>query len=146
MKNLFMTAAAAVTLAFAAPAIAQDEAPLKAGEYVEVTGIHVNDGASLKYASHIADSWMMANEYAKQQGWISDYEALVNVHPREGEPNVYLIVRFAEFETVEESESRGEQYREYVQRSMTQLQSESGDRAEYRTIGGTTLLRKYTKR
>ena len=145
MKRLVLAAAAA-SLRIATPAAAQDEVPLTPGEWVEIRLIDVADGHTLDYANHLASVWRSGQEYAKQQNWITDYEVLVNAYPREGEPDVYLITRFNQFDTPEESEMRGRQYREHMQRTISQLETESGDRAEYRKIMGSMLLREYNFR
>ena len=144
--NRVLLAASAAFLAFATPAGAQDEFPLTPGEWVEIGMIDVEDGHTLDYANHLAGIWKSGQEYAKQQNWITDYEVLVNAYPRDGEPDVYLITRFNQFDTPEEAEMHDQQYREHMQRTIAQLESESGDRAEYRTVLGSMLLRKYTFR
>lgn len=111
------------------------------GDWVEIGIISIEDGHGLDYANHIAANWRRGQEFAKQQNWISDYEVLVNTHPREGEPDIYLITRFSEFELPEEGEARGRQYREHMQRTIAQLQQESGERSDYRTVLGGMLLR-----
>ncbi|WP_108787305.1 hypothetical protein [Erythrobacter sp. Alg231-14] len=144
-KTLMTAAALAVTLPFAAPAAAQ-EFPLVAGEYMEVSGIFVNDGAEFQYAQHLADNWARLQEHAKMQGWITDYEILINVNPREGEPHIYLTTTFAAFADAAEQERRNAQMNEFAGRSVQQLISESGDRAEYRTIVSSMLLQEYKPR
>ena len=144
-KTLMTAAALAVTLPFAAPAAAQDF-PLVAGEYTQVSGIFVNDGAEFKYAQHLADIWTRRQEYAKAQGWITDFEILINVYPREGEPSVYLTTTFAEFVDAAEQQRRAAQMNEFAEKSVQQQISESGNRAEYRTLVSSMLLREYTPR
>ena len=137
-----LAAASAALLAFASPVSAQDTSPLVPGEWVEVGTIAIADGHGLDYANHLATQWRRGQDFAKAQGWITDYEILENVHPRDGEPDLYLVSRFTQFETPQEAQERGRLYREHMQRTLTQMQSESGDRAEYRTVKGAILLRK----
>lgn len=137
------SAVSAALLVIATPAAAQDEFPMEAGEWVEMGAISVEDGHGLDYANHLAANWRQAQEFAKSQGWITDYEVLINEFPRHGEPNVYLITRFEQFETPQQAEERGRQYRQHMQRTIAQLEGESGDRAEYRTRMGSMLLREY---
>ncbi len=144
-KTLMTAAALAATLPFATSAVAQ-EFPLEAGEYMEVSGIYVNDGSEFKYAQHLADNWVRLQEYAKTQGWITDYEILVNVNPREGEPHIYLTTTFAAFADKAEQDRRNAQMNEFAERSVQQLISESGNRAEYRTVMSSMLLQEYTPR
>lgn len=144
MKRLGFTAlaAAALSLTFPQAAMAQDEWPLQPAEYVEVAAIHIDDGYGLTYANHLATIWRASQDYALEQGWITGYEILVNTYAREGEPDIYLLTRFAAFETPEEGEARGRQFREEMGRTIAEMQEESAGRAEYRTLGSEMLLRR----
>lgn len=144
-KTMVAAAAMAITLPLAAPAAAQ-EFPLEPGEYSEVSGIFVNDGAELKYAQHLADRWVAGQEFAKSKGWISDYKIYVNVNPRDGEPNIYLMTTFVSLPDADEQQRRGAAYREFFQASVEQSIAESGNRAEYRTVQSSMLLQEYTAR
>jgi hypothetical protein len=128
-------------LAISLPAAAQDEYPYKQGSYWEVTGIHVNDGAALKYANHLATKWTSAMEYGRQQGWTKSYHVLSNEYPRKGEPDLYLIRIFDVMPDAAENEKRAKAWREHMKTTIKQLDDESGDRAEYRTVGSNVLLR-----
>ncbi len=144
MKRLGFTALAAAALSLTLPqaAMAQDEWPLQPAEYVEVAAIHIDDGYGLTYANHLATIWRASQDYALEQGWITGYEILVNTYAREGEPDIYLLTRFAAFETPEEGEARGRQFREEMGRTIAEMQEESAGRAEYRTLGSEMLLRR----
>mgnify|MGYP000168045196 CR=1 FL=1 len=141
MKMLGLAAAAAL-LAIATPAAAQDEYPLEPAEWVEVAGIKVADGHMLDYAKHLASIWRKAQDFSVSQGWIEGYEILLNTYPREGEPDLYLLTRFTEFESPEEGEERDKLYREHMAMTVSEMEAASGDRAEYRTLAGEMLLRK----
>lgn len=144
MKNLTMTALAAASLAFAVPqsASAQDQYPLKGAEWVEITGISLEDGGGLKYATWLASEWRKRMDYSVDQGWIKSYEIWSNTHGREGEPDLWLIVRFDNFDSNEEFEARGRKMRAFMQRNIQQLQQESGDRSDYRKVMGDVLAKR----
>lgn len=146
MKLLRRAAIVAASLALpcGATAFAADEMPLESGDYVEVSAIEIDDGHMLDYANHLAGLWRKGQDYAKSQGWITGYEVLVNAYPRKGEPDVYLLVRVPEFADRNEEKKRDAAYRAYMQRTVAQLQAESGERAKYRRLGGTMLLRQMT--
>ena len=120
---------------------AQDEPPFISGDYWEVTGIKVADGAGLKYARWLAGEWRKNSDFAKSQGWIKDFMVISNVHARSDEPDLYLIRVFENMATVEEGEERRKQYMEWAKKSMDKMAEESGNRAEYRTVMSTSLLR-----
>ncbi|GGD63033.1 hypothetical protein GCM10010990_10610 [Croceicoccus mobilis] len=120
--------------------------PFTSADYVEVTGVTIDDGHGLEYANFLAENWVKDQAFAKSKGWITGYEVLVNSFPRKGEPDVYLITRWAEWATPADEEARAAAYREYKAKSMTDLQKESGMRAEYRHVESSMLLRAMTPR
>lgn len=141
----FVRAALGAALIIAVPqtAVAQDNPwPFEAGEYVEVTGIKIEDGAGLKYAQWLAGEWRKNSDFAVEQGWLNSYEILINEHSRAGEPTIYLVRRFPRFVSNEEGEERRKVMAERYARSEETLQQESANRAEYRTVMDTVLMRK----
>ncbi len=130
--------AASLSLAFAAPALAQAD-PMMGGEYLEVSSISIDDGHYLNYANHLAGMWRANQEYAKSQGWISGYEVLANVNKRPGEPDLILVVRFKSTPDASEGERRAKLYRDHVKLTDAQMEASSGDRAKYRKVLGSQL-------
>lgn len=120
---------------------AQDDPPFIPGNYWEVTGIKIADGAGLKYTRWLASEWRKNNEFAKSKGWIKDFMVLNNVHARADEPDLYIIRVMENMATVEEGEARRKEYIAWAKKSMETMQAESGNRAEYRTVMSTSLLR-----
>ncbi|MEW9798472.1 hypothetical protein [Alteromonas sp. CYL-A6] len=116
------------------------EPPFIGGNYWEVTGIKLADGAGLKYANWLASEWRKNMDYAVSQGWLISYEVLSNVHPRADEPDLYLIRVFKHMATVEEDEKRRKMFLDWAKKSMEKMQAESGNRAEYRTVMSTALM------
>lgn len=143
MKQHWLSLLVVVLLgAFAMSAAqAQEEPPFIPGDYWEVTGIKLADGGGLKYARWLAGEWRKNLDFAKSQGWIKDYMVISNEHPRADEPDLYLVRVFENMATVEEGEQRRKTYMDWVKKSMEQMAAESGNRAEYRTIMSTSLLR-----
>ena len=141
VKQLALAMAGALLLAMSLPATAQDENPWKAGNYWNVTGIHVKDGGGLKYAQYLATEWVKTQEYAKSQGWISDFMVLSNTHPREGEPNLYLVTISPSLPSSDEADKRGRMMREFNKTTIAQMQAQSAGRAEIREVGSQMQLR-----
>ena len=133
--------AASLSLAFAAPSLADDPWPTDNGDYVTVSMISVDDGHDLHYMQHLAGQWRKGQDFAKAQGWITDYEILVNVNKRPGEPDYYLVTRFPRFATKEEEAKRDEAYFAHMAATTEQMQAGSAERAKYRTQLGSQLLR-----
>lgn len=146
MKMLHYAAilAASTTLAFSTPALADDPWPNEPGDYVEVSMISVDDGFDLQYMNHLAGQWRKGQDFAKAQGWISGYEILVNSNRRPGEPDYYLITRFAHFATVAEERKRDELYYAHMQSTVAAMQAASADRGKYRRQMGSQMLRALT--
>lgn len=142
----FALAATALTLPLAAPLAAQDY-PLVPGEYVQMNGIDVEDGeGALKYAQWLATEWKRFQEYAKSQGWITDYGIYTNVNPRAGEPDVYLVTTFASLPDAAEQERRDRAFDAWSKTTVQQQAAASGNRATYRTVVSSMLLQEYKPR
>jgi hypothetical protein len=133
--------AATIALGFATPALADDPWPNDTADYVEVSAISVDDGHMLHYMQHLAGQWRKGQDFAKAQGWISGYEILVNVHPRAGEPDLYLVTRFPRFADKAEEKKRDEAYDAHMAMTVAQGQAGSAERAKYRKQMGSQLLR-----
>jgi len=143
MRKTFFRVFAVILLGVSAMSIAQaqDEPPFIGGDYWEVTGIKTADGGGLKYARWLAGEWRKNSEFAKSKGWIKDFMVINNVHARADEPDLYLIRVFENMATVAEGEARRKEYRAFVKKSMDKMSEESGNRADYRTVMSTSLLR-----
>jgi len=134
-------AAALLSLATTTPALADDGWPMDLGDYVELSAITIEDGHTLDYLNHLTGMWQRGQEFARSQGWITSYEVLSNPYPRKGEPDLYLLVRMPRFADASEEDKRDKAYRAFMQRSVSQMQAESGERAKYRQLSGAMLLR-----
>ena len=146
VKRLALAMVGSLLLAVSLPATAQDENPWKAGNYWNVSGIHVKDGGALKYAQYLATEWVKMQEYSKSQGWISDFMVLSNTHPREGEPNLYLITIAASLPSSDEADNRSRMMREFNKSTIAQMQAQSAGRVEIREVGSQMQLRQLVLR
>ncbi|ATW05449.1 hypothetical protein CHN51_08380 [Sphingorhabdus sp. YGSMI21] len=141
---MMIATAMLVTTPMALPTVATaQEFPLVAGEFSEVSGIYVKDGGVYKYAQWLATEWKKNAEFAKSQGWLNDYKIYVNAHPRDGEPNIYIMRIFSSLPDAAESERRDAAYDAWAKKTAEQQIAESGNRAEYRTVKSSMLLREY---
>jgi hypothetical protein len=122
-----------------APAVA-DEYPLVAGDFWDVSGIHIKDGGGLAYATFLAGEWRRNQEFGKSKGWIKGYMILANNYPRKGEPDIYLITITERIATGAEGEKRSDEYLEWRKTTIAQMEKESGNRAEFRELGSNSLL------
>jgi hypothetical protein len=140
MSAVFALSLAAVVAS--APAIAQ-EWPMVPGDYWEVTGIDIKDGGGLKYTQWLASEWKDNMEFSKSKGWIKDYMILSNVYGRANEPDLYLITVTESVASGAEGQKRAEEFTAWKKKTIEQMQSESGNRAEYREVMSDSLLQEW---
>lgn len=140
MRRFLIGAAALAAATFSTQSLGQGW-PFTPGDYWEVSAIDVADGASLNYATFLADRWRRNQEFARSQGWIKSYHVLSNVHARKDEPDLYLITVFDSFADPAEGERRRQAFEAHNRRTTAQLEAESGERAKIRTLAGEMLLR-----
>lgn len=136
--SVLVLGAAAATMN--AAATAQEKWPLALGDYWEVTGIDLKDGGSLKYAQWLASEWKDNLEFSKSKGWIKDYKIFSNVHPRANEPDLYLVTISESIVSAVEGDKRFDEFQAWKKKTIAQMQSESGNRVEYREVLSDSLL------
>lgn len=149
MKKFASALVAAGILAFATPQFAQAQSayPVERSGYATMGMIKIDDGHSLDYANFLASTFRKGQDYAKSQGWITDYQIWVNANARDGEGDIYLVTWFPEFSTVEEGKKRDKMYLAHMKSTEAQMEAESGKRANYRRQMGSMLFEvmKWTK-
>jgi hypothetical protein len=121
-----------------------DEWPLAAGDYWEVTGIDIKDGGALKYAQFIAGEWKENLEFSKSKGWIKGYKIFGNVYARAGEPDLYLVTIRESLPSAAEGEKRNDEFQAWKKKTIAQMETESGNRTQYREVLADELLQEYT--
>lgn len=123
-----------------------DEWPLVQGDFWDVTAVHIKDGGAFAYANFLAGEWRENQEMAKSKGWIKSYKILANPYPRKGEPDLFLVTVTDRIVSGAESEKRQAEYMEWKKKTISQMEKESGNRAEFREIGSSELLQELTFR
>ncbi|WP_462158401.1 hypothetical protein [Pseudoalteromonas sp. GB56] len=111
-KNLLMGALFCVFSLLSIQVVHADdhEPPFIGGNYWEVTGIKIADGAGLKYSKWLATEWRKSSDFAVKQGWLISYSIISNVHARHDEPDLYIVRVFENMASVAENEKRREEY------------------------------------
>lgn len=117
-----------------------EEWPLVAGDFWDVTAVHIKDGGAFAYANFLAGEWRENQEMAKSKGWIKSYKILSNPYSRQGEPDLYLVTITDHIASGAEGEKRQAEYMEWKKKTISQMEKESGNRAEFREIGSNELL------
>ena len=136
IPTILLATTAALTFSVAAPA---QESSYDFGNYWSVSTIHVEDGQFENYMDHLAGQYRTNLEYAKSQGWISDYHVLLNSFAREDEPDLVLISIFDEWVSNEEQERRQAVMEEYMSATTRELDTAYGGRLTMRRPGSDTL-------
>lgn len=131
--------AAAMLLSVPTTSFAQND-PFTGGDYVEVTGISIDDGHYMDYAAFISQTAMKQNAFMVSKGWAISTEYMANVHPRKGEPDLYIVRRYKDIPDTAEGERRAAALRDFMKMDDTQSGAASAERAKFRHVDGTMLL------
>jgi hypothetical protein len=145
MRKLFMGAIALGIAATSFPALGQ-QSSVKPGPLWDVTRIDVEDGQYENYMDYLTRVWVPSQEFAKSQGWISDYFILNTMNARDGEPDLVLVSRFNEFPTVAEMERRNAVMNERMKQDDHSADAASGQRNSMRKFKGSIMYREMLKR
>ena len=145
MRKFFLGVAALATAATATPAFAQ-QSSYKLGPLWTAARIDVDDGQYENYMDWLMKVWADNQAFAKSQGWILDYHILDSVNPRDGEPDLILITRFADFPSAQEIDRRNAIMNERMKQDDHSADAASGQRTEMRRQLGSVLYREVVKR
>lgn len=102
--------------------------------------IDVLPGGDLAYTQWLASEWKKEQEFAKSKGWIKSYKVMSNLYPREGEPDLYLMISYADFPNASEMLKQRAEYMAWQAKTLQKLDAENGDRGKFRTVLGNVLL------
>lgn len=129
------------------PILAFAEAPFKQGTYWEVTSVEVHPGKFDAYIENLNDLWREQMDHLIKEKKVVSYKLLNNVHAREGEPNLWLMV---EWKSAGDMLDMPEEYWGKLMSDMVGSREDSAkrtiDRGELRDIMGTTLVREVSFR
>ena len=145
MRKLLIGAAALIFAATAVPAWAQESSVKPAG-YWTASRIDVLDGQFENYMDYLTRVWIPNQEYAKSQGWITDFAVLTTMNARQGEPDVVLITRFAEFPSLAEQERRNTIINQRNKWDDHSADAASGQRGKMRELIGSVMYQEQVKR
>ncbi|MBA3668131.1 MAG: hypothetical protein H0W65_10490 [Sphingomonas sp.] len=139
MRGKLLAAFGAAGLLWATPVFAQD-IPLKGGNFWNVTEITIDDGHFGDYADFLASQYRKIQQFSKSKGWIKNYYILSNVNKRANEPDLFLVTITDHVTTPVEDESREKELNAYLASDSRQQDAQSGVRAKFRHLGGSSLL------
>ena len=142
MKKLIVAAAlAALPLSFAlqTPAYAQASS-YTPGSFWDVTGIKFKEGGGEKYLDWLATNWKRQQEFAKSKGWIEDYMVVANAYPRNGEPDLWLMIKYKAVPDAAEQVRRNAAFEQFLKMDPHQADVASGERGAIRTVQEMMML------
>ena len=144
MRKYLIGAAFLATLA--TTPVAAQQSSYKLGPMWTAGRIDVEDGQYENYMDWLMKVWESNQAFAKSQGWLLDYHILDSVNPRDGEPDLILITRFADFPSVAEIERRNEILNKRMNQDDHSADAASGQRNKMRRQMGSVLYREILKR
>ena len=142
IKLALAAALAALPLSFVstAPAFGQASS-YTPGTFWDVTGIDLKEGGGEKYLDWVATEWKKQQEFAKSKGWIEGYQVLANTYPREGEPDIYLMIQYKSTPDAAEQVRRAAAYEAFVKMDPHQAEAQMAEtRTSLRTIKSSVQL------
>ena len=145
MHKWIIGAAALASALTATPALAQ-ESSYKLGPLWSAGRIDVEDGQYENYMDWLMKAWADNQAFAKSQGWILDYHILDSVNPRDGEPDLILITRFADYPSVAETDRRNAIINKRMSQDDHSADAASGQRTKMRRQMGSVLYREILKK
>ena len=145
MKSWIIGAAALASALTSMPALAQ-ESSYKLGPLWTAARIEVMDGQYENYLDWLTKVWVDNQAFAKSQGWILDYYILDNVNPRDGEPDIILLTRFADYPSVAETDRRNAIINKRMNQDDHSADAASGQRVVMRKVQGSVLYRELQKK
>lgn len=145
MHKLLLGATALAMIVTAVPAVAQ-QSSVKPGGYWTASRVDVLDGQFENYMDYLTRVWVPNQEFAKSQGWITDYAILSTMNARQGEPDVVLITRFAEFPSLAEQERRNDIINQRNKWDDHSADAASGQRGKMRDLIGSVMYQEQVKR
>jgi hypothetical protein len=127
---------------FAAPALAQSEAPsYSKGSVWDFGQIKTVDGHFDDYMKWLAGPWQEQQEALKKAGHIVSYKVLLVADPRKDEPDIILATEYANMAAFDRSTTEEYKMGEKIWGSLSKASQEQAARGAIRTVLGTMLVR-----
>jgi len=110
------------------------------GAVVAVTEVHIKDGMFNAYINDLNNVWRKFLEEQMKDGSVVSYGMFGNASAREGEPDLYLTVSYANWAAFDLGEEYFNKIRDNVMGSAETMRSAGIKRGELRTIGSSYNL------
>ncbi|HEX5644542.1 MAG TPA: hypothetical protein VFX62_03415 [Erythrobacter sp.] len=136
IKALYAGVAMLATAALAVPAAAQ-ESSYTPGTVWQVGRIDVMPGQFENYMDWLAGQWKKVNELAKAEGIVVDYHVLASTHPRDGEPDLILIIEYKDYMTTAQQQAFDKKVNAMLSQNDRQAGAASAERGKMREQMGS---------
>ncbi|WP_411290303.1 hypothetical protein [Sphingorhabdus sp.] len=136
-KKSLCVGAAMVAATLAAPVMAQ-ESNYKPGTVWEASRIDVLPGQFENYMDYLATTWKKNQDLAKSEGIVLDYHVLAVNNPRQGEPDLVLIVEYKDYQTTAQQEAFRKKVNAMMAMDDRKQATANGERGKMRDLMGST--------
>jgi len=137
MKKFYTGAALMVAATMAVSAAAQ-EWPTRDGSVFVASAVDVLPGQYPAYLDYLATDWKKEMEWGKAQGYILSYKVLRVNHPRNGEPDLVLVIEYKDYGSIAERAEIGKRYNAAMGTNARQRAPKNAEREKMRTSMGST--------
>ena len=110
------------------------------GNVVAVTEVHTKDGMFNAYINDLNNVWRRYLEEQMKDGSVVGYGMFSNVAAREGEPDLYLTVTYANWAAFDLGEEYFNKIQDKIQGSADVARSANIKRGDLRTLGSNYNL------
>jgi major membrane immunogen (membrane-anchored lipoprotein) len=125
----------------ATSAIAQDHSRgWEQGHIVNVSEVHIKDGMFNAYINDLNNVWRKFIEAQMEDGSVVSYGMYSNPDARDGEPDLYLTVTYANWAAYDRGVEYFEEIGEKILGGMEEMREANIDRGELRTLGSSYTL------
>ena len=111
------------------------------GTVSQVTSIQVTQGHLDEYMAYVRTQWKPSQEALKKAGIITDYAVYETTPRTPNDPDLYLMVTYANMAALDKLDERSDPVLEKVVGTRAQAAKGVSDRNAYRKILGTETLR-----
>jgi len=111
------------------------------GTVSEVTAIQVTNGHMDEYMTYVRTEWKPSQEALKKAGVIVDYSVYSTTPRTPNDPDLYLLVTYANMAALDNLDERADPVTEKVTGPRAKVEKGVSDRNAYRKILGTETIR-----
>ena len=134
--------AALAAFAFAGAGAFADDHAYSEGPIIQVTSIRTVDGRFDEYVKWLDTVWKAEQEASKKAGYILSYEVL-SVDPRgPDDPDVYLVITYANFAALDGGLAKGDAIAKQIEGSVEAANKSETDRSKIRRVLGTQTMQR----